>query len=174
MRMSREANNGGPPPTMPLAAVVPPCFAQAALSSDALVHPHTDESPPAAPPPSAVGYSPRGRALLAGSGRLLSASVALHFPRRPRGDPGMMDTMATQYGALVHGRRVDKDVAASVEARSVAGGQVVALIALPCPRRDGGCARPLSPASTISCSRRSRSRSPSDHHWPRSGILARS
>lgn len=38
--------------------------------------------------------------------------------------------MGTQYGALVHGRRVDKDVASTVEARSIEGGRVVALIAV--------------------------------------------
>lgn len=38
--------------------------------------------------------------------------------------------MGTQYGAIVHGRRVDKDVASTVEARSIAGGRVVALVAV--------------------------------------------
>lgn len=38
--------------------------------------------------------------------------------------------MATQYGALVHGRRVDTDVASTVEARSLEGSRVVALIAV--------------------------------------------
>lgn len=38
--------------------------------------------------------------------------------------------MGTQYGALVHGRRVDTDVASTVETRSVEQGRVVALIAV--------------------------------------------
>lgn len=42
----------------------------------------------------------------------------------------MMAAMATQYGALVHGRRVDTDVASTVEAGSLAGGRIVALIAV--------------------------------------------
>lgn len=41
-----------------------------------------------------------------------------------------MGTMGTQYGALVHGRRVDTDVASTVEARLVEGGSVVALVAV--------------------------------------------
>jgi hypothetical protein len=41
-----------------------------------------------------------------------------------------MEPMATQYGALVHGRRVDADAASTVEARSVEGGRVVALVAV--------------------------------------------
>jgi hypothetical protein len=41
-----------------------------------------------------------------------------------------MAAMGTQYGAIVHGRRADKDVASTVEARPVAGGQVVALVAV--------------------------------------------
>lgn len=41
-----------------------------------------------------------------------------------------MQTMSTQYGAMVRGRRVDTDVASTVEARSVAGGRVVALVAV--------------------------------------------
>ena len=41
-----------------------------------------------------------------------------------------MGVMGTQYGAMVHGRRVDTDVASTVEARSVADGRVVALIAV--------------------------------------------
>lgn len=41
-----------------------------------------------------------------------------------------MDTMGTQYGAMVHGRRVDTDVASTVEARSIEGGRVVALVAV--------------------------------------------
>ncbi len=47
-----------------------------------------------------------------------------------RGDPGTMGAMGTQYGALVHGRRADKDVASTVEARSLDEGRVVALIAV--------------------------------------------
>lgn len=39
-----------------------------------------------------------------------------------------MRPMSTQYGALVHGRRVDKDVASSVEASALEG--VVALVAV--------------------------------------------
>jgi hypothetical protein len=42
----------------------------------------------------------------------------------------MMASMATQYGALVHGRRVDTDVASTVEVGSLAGGSIVALIAV--------------------------------------------
>ncbi|MDC0721290.1 hypothetical protein [Nannocystis bainbridge] len=38
--------------------------------------------------------------------------------------------MATQFGALVHGRRADTDAASSVEARSVEEGRVVALVAV--------------------------------------------
>ena len=38
--------------------------------------------------------------------------------------------MSTQYGALVHGRRVDTDVASTVEARQIAGEPVVALVAV--------------------------------------------
>lgn len=38
--------------------------------------------------------------------------------------------MTTQYGALVHGRRVGADVASTVEAGAVEGGRVVALIAV--------------------------------------------
>ncbi|WAS96730.1 hypothetical protein [Nannocystis punicea] len=38
--------------------------------------------------------------------------------------------MGTQYGAIVHGRRVDTDVTSTVEARAVEGGRVVALIAV--------------------------------------------
>jgi len=38
--------------------------------------------------------------------------------------------MATHYGAPVHGRRVDTDVASTMEARSIGGGQTVALIAV--------------------------------------------
>jgi len=41
-----------------------------------------------------------------------------------------MGAMATQYGALVHGRRVAADVASSVEARALADGQLVALVAV--------------------------------------------
>jgi hypothetical protein len=41
-----------------------------------------------------------------------------------------MHIMGTQYGAIVHGRRVDTDVASTVEARSVEGGRVVALISV--------------------------------------------
>lgn len=41
-----------------------------------------------------------------------------------------MAAMPTQYGALVHGRRADKDVACSVETRADDGARVVALIAL--------------------------------------------
>jgi hypothetical protein len=41
-----------------------------------------------------------------------------------------MASMSTQYGALVHGRRVDTDVASTVEARQVAGEPVVALVAV--------------------------------------------
>lgn len=38
--------------------------------------------------------------------------------------------MATQYGALVHGRRTGVDVASTVEARTIDGARVVALIAV--------------------------------------------
>ncbi len=38
--------------------------------------------------------------------------------------------MGTQYGAIVHGRRADTDVASTVEARAVEGGRIVALIAV--------------------------------------------
>lgn len=38
--------------------------------------------------------------------------------------------MRTHYGAIVHGRRVDTDVASSVEASSIAGARVVALVAV--------------------------------------------
>lgn len=41
-----------------------------------------------------------------------------------------MPAIATTYGALAHGRRVDTDVASSVEARPADAGQVVALIAV--------------------------------------------
>ena len=41
-----------------------------------------------------------------------------------------MAGMSAQYGALVHGRRVDTDVASTVEAREVEGGRIVALIAV--------------------------------------------
>jgi len=41
-----------------------------------------------------------------------------------------MTGMGTQYGAIVHGRRVDTDVASTVEARAVEGGRVVALVAV--------------------------------------------
>jgi hypothetical protein len=41
-----------------------------------------------------------------------------------------MDAMTAQYGALVHGRRSDTDVASTVEARAVEGGRVVALVAV--------------------------------------------
>jgi len=41
-----------------------------------------------------------------------------------------MPAMTTQYGALVHGRRVDTDVASTVETRSIEGGRVVALVAV--------------------------------------------
>lgn len=41
-----------------------------------------------------------------------------------------MRRMRTQYGAIVHGRRVDTDVASSVEARPNAEGRVVALVAV--------------------------------------------
>lgn len=41
-----------------------------------------------------------------------------------------MDPMGTQYGAIVHGRRVDTDVASTVEARSIEGGRVVVLVAV--------------------------------------------
>ena len=46
------------------------------------------------------------------------------------GEPGTMHAMGTQYGAIVHGRRVDTDVASTVEARSDEEGRVVALIAV--------------------------------------------
>lgn len=38
--------------------------------------------------------------------------------------------MGAQYGALVHGRRVDTDAASSVETHSIEGGRVVALVAV--------------------------------------------
>lgn len=38
--------------------------------------------------------------------------------------------MATQYGALVHGRRVDTDAASSVEMQAIDGGRAVALVAV--------------------------------------------
>lgn len=41
-----------------------------------------------------------------------------------------MGAMGTQYGAIVHGRRVAADVASSVEARALAEGQLVALVAV--------------------------------------------
>lgn len=41
-----------------------------------------------------------------------------------------MPAMPTQYGALVHGRRADTDVASTVETRPIDGGRLVALIAL--------------------------------------------
>lgn len=41
-----------------------------------------------------------------------------------------MAGMGAQYGAIVHGRRVDRDVASTVEASSVEQGRVVALIAV--------------------------------------------
>jgi len=49
---------------------------------------------------------------------------------RPRGDPGTVAAMGTQYGAIVLGRRADTDVASSVEAGSVEGGRIVALVAV--------------------------------------------
>lgn len=52
------------------------------------------------------------------------------FAAAARDDPGTMATMGTQYGAIVHGRRVDTDVASTVEARSVEGRRVVALVAV--------------------------------------------
>ncbi len=54
----------------------------------------------------------------------------LHFFAVARGDPGTMASMGTQYGAMVHGRRVDTDAASTVEARSVEGRRVVALVAV--------------------------------------------
>lgn len=42
----------------------------------------------------------------------------------------MMKDMGTQYGAIVHGRRADTDAASTVEARSVEGRRVVALVAV--------------------------------------------
>lgn len=53
-----------------------------------------------------------------------------HSREHGPGDPGTMPAMATQYGALVHGRRVDADVASTVEAGSTDAGRVVALIAV--------------------------------------------
>jgi hypothetical protein len=41
-----------------------------------------------------------------------------------------MPAMPTQYGAIVHGRRADTDVASTVEARPSDGGRFVALVAL--------------------------------------------
>lgn len=41
-----------------------------------------------------------------------------------------MPAMAAHYGALVHGRRADTDVASTVEARPIADGRLVALIAV--------------------------------------------
>jgi hypothetical protein len=41
-----------------------------------------------------------------------------------------MRAMSACYGALVHGRRTDKDAASTVEAGAIAGGEVVALIAV--------------------------------------------
>lgn len=41
-----------------------------------------------------------------------------------------MEPMGRQYGAIVHGRRVDTDVASTVETRPVEGGRVVALVAV--------------------------------------------
>jgi hypothetical protein len=41
-----------------------------------------------------------------------------------------MAAMRAQYGAIVHGRRVDTDVASTVEARAIEAGRVVALIAV--------------------------------------------
>ena len=68
-------------------------------------------------------------ATVAGLGvRPRCAAPVSHCP--PRGDPGTIAAMGTQYGAIVHGRRVDTDAASTVEARPVAGGSVVALIAV--------------------------------------------
>jgi hypothetical protein len=41
-----------------------------------------------------------------------------------------MRGMGTQYGAIVHGRRVDTDVASSVEVHAIDGRRVVALVAV--------------------------------------------
>lgn len=41
-----------------------------------------------------------------------------------------MATMGTQYGAIVHGRRAETDVASTVEARPIDGGRLVALVAV--------------------------------------------
>lgn len=41
-----------------------------------------------------------------------------------------MRSMGTQYGAIVHGRRANTDAASTVEARSVGGRRVVALVAV--------------------------------------------
>lgn len=41
-----------------------------------------------------------------------------------------MSRMGTQYGAIVHGRRADTDATSTVEARSVEGRRVVALVAV--------------------------------------------